>query len=206
MPNELDKLKDYAAKRDFEKTPEPKGGPETDADDPRFVIQQHAARSMHFDFRLEVDGVLASWAVPKGPSTDPRDKRLAVRVEDHPLGYADFEGVIPEGEYGAGAVIVWDRGRFRNRSAKDGAELTLGEGLEKGHVRVWLEGEKLRGGYSLVHARLRGEDKNWLLVKEDDEGADARRNPVSTEPKSVLSGKTVSEMAKAVEKGGKDAT
>src|SRR3954465_12070166 len=109
---------------------------------PIFVIQKHDATSLHYDFRLEVDGVLKSWAVPKGPSTDPRDKRLAMQVEDHPLSYGDFEGVIPEGQYGAGPVIVWDTGPYR-------AEELLGESLDQGHASFWLEGRKIRGGYSL---------------------------------------------------------
>lgn len=160
-----------------------------------FVIQQHDATSMHFDFRLEVDGVLVSWAVPKGPSTDPGDKRLARRVEDHDMDHADFEGVIPEGEYGAGPVIVWDQGEYENLGDDDDGVLSMAEALEKGHVRVWLLGEKVSGGYSLLHAKLGGEEENWLLVKHDDEEADARRNPVSTETESVVSGRTVAQVA-----------
>jgi DNA ligase D-like protein (predicted 3'-phosphoesterase) len=168
---------------------------------PIFVIQEHAARSHHFDLRLEVDGVLKSWAVPKGPSTDPRDKRLAVAVEDHPLDYADFEGVIPAGEYGAGRVIVWDAGPYRSlRRDDEGEEIPMDAALEEGQVEVWLEGRKLRGGYALVHSRLGGKDENWLLVKMDDEGADARRNPTRTEPESVLSGRTLDDVA--AEEGG----
>jgi DNA ligase D-like protein (predicted 3'-phosphoesterase) len=156
---------------------------------PIFVIQKHDATSLHYDFRLEVDGVLKSWAVPKGPSTDPRDKRLAMRVEDHPLSYGDFEGVIGEG-YGAGTVIVWDTGPYRNLTDKP-----MAEAIEDGHVTFWLEGKKLQGGFSLRRiARERGRER-WLLVKKDDEEADRRRNPVSTQPESVLSGKTIEEMA-----------
>ena len=164
---------------------------------PRFVVHEHDASHHHFDFRLEVDGVLASWAVPRGPSTDPREKRLAIRVEDHPLDYRNFEGVIPEGEYGAGAVIVWDRGTFRNASTDDeGESIPLARALKRGSATVVLHGKKLRGGYDLVHARVGGEEKNWLLIKVDDDEADARRNPVSTEPESVKSGKTIREVAK----------
>jgi DNA ligase D-like protein (predicted 3'-phosphoesterase) len=160
------------------------------------VIQEHDASSHHYDFRVEVEGTLASWAVPKGPSTDPREKRLAVRTEDHPLDYADFEGVIPDGEYGAGTVLVWDAGPYRNLSRDDdGEECPIDEALERGQAEVWLEGRKLRGGYALVHTELRGNPKNWLLVKMKDEGADARRNPTSTEPESVLSGRTLAEVA-----------
>lgn len=161
----------------------------------RFVIQKHAARSLHYDFRLEADGVLKSWAVPKGPSTDPRDKRLAVPTEDHPLDYAGFEGVIPEGEYGAGAVIVWDRGRYRNLTEDDeGHEVPVSEALADGHLKIRLDGEKIHGGYALTRIG-KGKDQRWLLVKMDDEGADARRNPVRTEPRSVITGRTVEEVA-----------
>jgi DNA ligase D-like protein (predicted 3'-phosphoesterase) len=160
---------------------------------PMFVVQKHQARSLHYDFRLEVDGALASWAVPKGPSTDPREKRLAMRVEDHSLDYGDFEGVIPEGSYGAGAVIVWDTGSYRNLTRRDGAEVPMAEALENGHAVVCLEGRKLRGGYALTRTGGGGKER-WLLVKTRDEQADARRNPVSTQPESVLSGKTIEEM------------
>jgi DNA ligase D-like protein (predicted 3'-phosphoesterase) len=156
------------------------------------VIQQHDASTMHFDLRLEVDGVLASWAVPKGPSTDPREKRLAVPTEDHPLDYADFEGVIPEGEYGAGTVVVWDTGTYRNLTVDDdGEEVPVADAIEQGHVVVELRGEKVPGGYALTRT---GEDR-WLLVKTDDDDADARRNPVSTQPESVLSGRDLDEVA-----------
>lgn len=159
------------------------------------MIQKHDASTLHYDFRIEVGGVLKSWAVPKGPSTDPREKRLAVAVEDHPLDYADFEGVIAEGEYGAGAVLVWDTGPYRNlRTDDEGEEISVRDSLEDGRVEIWLEGKKLRGGYALVHARLRGEERNWLLVKMKDEGADARRKPLRTQPKSVLSGRTLREI------------
>ena len=156
---------------------------------PRFVIQKHAASSLHYDFRLEVEGVLKSWAVPKGPSTDPREKRLAMAVEDHPLEYVDFEGVIPEGQYGAGSVIVWDTGTYRNLRDEP-----IEKALKAGHASVWLEGEKLRGGYALTRVGRSAERERWLLVKIDDEAADRRRNPVSTQPESVLSGKKVEEV------------
>ena len=187
MPS--DKLKRYRAKRDFHKTREPEGAKAGGRKhEPIFVIQKHRASTLHYDFRLEVDGVLKSWAVPKGPSTDPREKRLAVEVEDHPLDYADFEGGIGQGNYGAGAVIVWDTGPYTS-------EEPMEEALERGHVIVDLHGHKLHGGYLLQRTRKVGDQQQWLLIKRRGEGADARRNPVSTEPASVLSGRTVEEVA-----------
>lgn len=160
-------------------------------DAPTFVIQKHDATTLHYDFRLEVDGVLKSWAVPKGPSTDPRDKRLAMPTPDHGLDWGSFEGVIASG-YGAGTVLVWDRGTYRNLG--DG---TLADQLDRGHATFWLEGEKLRGGWALQRFDGRDGDgrEKWLLVKMDDEGADARRRPVSTQPESVVSGRTIEEIA-----------
>jgi DNA ligase D-like protein (predicted 3'-phosphoesterase) len=188
---ERDDLGRYRAKRDFSRTLEPAGRPprRRGRGDPRFVVQKHAASSLHYDLRLEAGGVLKSWAVPKGPSTDPREKRLAVEVEDHPLEYAGFEGVIGEGGYGAGRVIVWDEGTYR--SLTDGP---VEAALERGHLSVWLEGEKLRGGWTL-HRTRDGAKPQWLLVKRRDEGADARRDPVSTRPESVRSGRTLEDLA-----------
>jgi len=165
-----------------------------------FVIQKHDATSLHYDFRVEVDGVLKSWAVPKGPSTDPRDKRLAVPTEDHPLEYQDFEGVIPEGEYGAGTVLLWDRGPYENVTESDGEFVPMNRALHDGHVVIRLHGSKLQGDY-LLQRTSGGEDEKWLLIKVDDEAADARRNPVSTEPESVLSGRTIEEVSRE-EAGG----
>lgn len=193
-----DKLKEYRTKRDLSRTPEPSGGKKNDGS-PIFVIQKHDARNLHYDFRLEVDGALASWAVPKGPSTDPSVKRLAIHVEDHPMDYASFEGVIPEGMYGAGTVLVWDRGTYKNLVAEKDEPLTMEESIEKGHVEVWLEGEKLQGGYALVQMKGRG-DNQWLLVKMSDEKADARRNPVSTQPDSVITGASLEEIRASIEK------
>jgi DNA ligase D-like protein (predicted 3'-phosphoesterase) len=152
---------------------------------PRFVIQQHDATSMHYDFRLEVDGAFRSWAVPKGPSTDPRDKRLAMAVEDHALSWGDFEGVIEEGQYGAGPVIVWDRGSYESLR-----EEPMADSLAAGHASFWLEGDKLRGGWSLRHT----DGRRWLLIKRSDEEADARRRPTSTQRESVVSGRTIDEL------------
>lgn len=193
MPRQ-DSLDRYRKKRDFRRTPEPSGRRKRSAKAPRFVIQKHDASSLHYDFRLEAGGVLKSWAVPKGPSTNPKDKRLAMPTEDHPLDYSDFEGVIPEGQYGAGPVIVWDAGTYRNLAEEDGREIPVEQGVEEGHVTVWLEGKKLTGGYALTRIG-KGKDRRWLLVKMADEAADARRNPVKTQPESVLSGQTVEDLA-----------
>jgi DNA ligase D-like protein (predicted 3'-phosphoesterase) len=155
----------------------------------RFVIQKHAATTLHYDFRLEVDGALRSWAVPRGPSTDPREKRLALEVEDHSLAYGDFEGVIGRDGHGAGAVIVWDTGSYR----KLGHDEPVADALDRGHLSFWLEGEKLRGGYTL-HRTEAGAKPQWLLIKRRDEAADARRDPVATRPESVLSGRTLEQL------------
>lgn len=194
-----DKVKRYRDKRASGRSPEPTGryAPRESGVAPVFVIQKHDASTLHYDFRLEIDGVLKSWAVPKGPSTDPHDKRLAIETEGHPLDYADFEGVIPAGEYGGGTVLVWDRGTFSSLEVDaDGrATKTLLQACEDGHLSVWLEGRKIRGGYSLIHFRSEDYKRLWLLVKMDDVAADARRNPVQTEPESVLSGRTLEQIA-----------
>jgi len=188
------KLKEYKEKRDFRRTSEPSGDGLQPSDKPIFVIQKHDASNLHYDFRLEVEGVLKSWAIPKGPSTNPSDKRLALPTEDHPLDYADFEGVIPEGEYGAGTVMVWDTGPYRNlREEKEEDGASMEEAIQEGKLEVWLKGKKLKGGYALIQTGD-GEDARWLLIKMDDDEADARRNPVSTEPTSSLSGRTMEEI------------
>ena len=187
-------LRDYQAKRDFRRTPEPSPRGREVSAEPIFVIQKHDASHLHYDFRLEVDGVLKSWAIPKGPSTDPQEKRLAVPTEDHPLEYAGFEGVIPEGEYGAGVVLVWDTGNFHNITEKKGVALDLPEALAHGHLKVWLEGRKLKGGYALTRFKT-GKDEAWLLVKADDQEAEASADLLRTRPESVLSGRTLEEIA-----------
>lgn len=156
---------------------------------PRFVVQRHHATNLHFDFRLEIDGALVSWAVPKGPSLDPAVKRLAHRVGDHDLDYIDFEGRHREG-HGPRTVIVWDIGPFENVTQKHGRRLTAAEALEAGHIKVVLHGHKLTGAFALTHTRMGGDEANWLLVKVDDEGADRRHVPTSTRNESVLSGRT----------------
>lgn len=194
---------EYRRKRDFDRTPEPLGEKpkpgrtqEKQGRWPLFVVQQHDATAMHYDFRLEAEGALKSWAVPKGPSTDPRDKRLAMPTEDHPLDYVDFEGVIPKGEYGGGPVIIWDRGVYENRSVdKRGREVSVSKAVELGSVKVYLHGQKISGGYGLVRMGSKpGERESWLLVKERDAEADARRNPARTQPESVVSGRTLKQV------------
>jgi DNA ligase D-like protein (predicted 3'-phosphoesterase) len=189
-------LSEYRRMRRSRHSPEPRGrqrrrrGARRSGKQPRFVIQHHAARSDHYDFRLEIDGVLVSWAIPKGPSTNPTDRRMARRTEDHPLEYAEFEGVIPEGEYGAGGVIVWDHGTYANRT-----EYEMTRCLGRGHLSFRLNGEKLHGGYALTRIR-EGEDETWLLMKRRDDAADARRNPVRSQPESVLSGRHLDDLDK----------
>src|SRR2546428_13043858 len=181
-----DPLSAYRAKRSLARTPEPGARPATAAPPPSagglFVVHMPAARRLHWDLRLEMDGVLKSWAVPKGPSPNRADKRLAVHVEDHPLEYGDFEGIIPEGNYGAGAVIVWDRGRWVPLEDPH-------EGLKKGKLLFELRGYKLHGKWTLV--KLKKGEKEWLLIKEKDGYvADDGALP----PQSVLSGLTVEEL------------
>lgn len=190
-----DSLRVYRARRKSGRSPEPTGKRRSSGKRPVFVVQEHQASTHHFDFRLEADGVLKSWAVPKGPSTDPRDKRLAIPVEDHPLDYAEFEGVIPKDEYGGGSVIVWDRGSYDNITVKGGKPQPVAKALDEGHLMVELHGQKLSGGYALQRIGG-GDDAKWLLIKMRDEHADARRRPTSTQRRSVLSGRSVKQVAK----------
>ncbi len=157
-----------------------------------FVVQKHDASRLHYDFRLEVDGVLKSWAIPKGPSMNTRDKRLAVPTEDHPLEYRNFEGIIPEGQYGEGRVIVWDTGTFRNITKRDGQPVALDQAIENGQLAIWLEGKKLKGGFALTRIRD-GEKPVWLLVKKRDAYANAG-DPVTEQPASVVSRRTIEEL------------
>lgn len=204
MMAKKDFLKEYRKKRDFDLSAEPFGDKEhtNDKDKEIFVIQKHDASKLHYDFRLLVDGVLKSWAVPKGPSTDPKVKRLAVQTEDHPISYADFEGVIPKDQYGGGTVMVWDSGTYStDKTDKEGNLIPMAKQLKDGHCTFSLDGKKLKGGYVLLRMdKNSGKQQNWLLKKIDDEYADARRNPTSTENKSVLSGKTMEELSKEAEK------
>ncbi len=188
-------LREYKSKRRFGETPEPKAAVRTKRDNLIFVVHKHAARNLHYDLRLELEGVLKSWAVPKGPSMDASLKRLAMMVEDHPFDYKDFEGVIPEGNYGAGSVIIWDRGVYYHPSARDRkeSEKLLLDGLRKGDIKFILDGKKLRGEFALVKTAM---GKNsWLLLKKKDRyGAQA---DVLKENRSVVSGKTLEEISEA---------
>lgn len=162
----------YNKKRNFNVTPEPAGKSKSSASKLSFVVQRHKATRLHYDFRLEMDGVLKSWAVPKGPSLNPKDKRLAMMVEDHPYDYKDFTGVIPEGNYGAGIVEIWDKGTYSDleNSDKTSAEKKLKAGLQSGNLKVRLFGKKLKGEFALVKIKA-SEDNSWLLIKHNDEYA-----------------------------------
>ncbi len=192
-----DRLKAYREKRNFGITPEPAGGKGTSGGT-IFVVQKHSARRLHYDLRLEVDGVLKSWAVPKGPSLDPKEKRLAIETEDHPLEYASFEGQIPEGQYGAGIVMVWDTGFYKNVTEKDGRTVSMAEALKSGHAAFLLEGKKLKGGYALTRTK-----RGWIFIKMKDELADSSRDILQAEPRSVKSGMTIEDMKRIREDDAK---
>src|SRR3569833_920710 len=194
-----DTLGAYRQKRDFTRTSEPAGAVD-DSDGHRFVIHKHSATADHYDLRLEIDGVLKSWAVPKGPSLNPADKRYAAQTEDHPLDYIDFEGVIPEGEYGGGPMIVWDTGTFAPMN-------DVHEGLSKGDFKFRLWGEKLKGGWVLIRMKpKKGEaDSNWLFVKEKDTGVDTGTDILTERPESVKSGLTIEQLLAADKKARKAA-
>ncbi len=209
-------LTEYRRRRDFARTAEPAGEeppakseapagvtPGCEAPDahPVFVVQKHAANSLHYDLRLELGGVLKSWAVPKGPSLDPADKRLAIRTEDHPLEYAVFEGTIPQGEYGAGTVLLWDFGWWEPdvswaESAENGGPADSEAALAAGDLKFILHGHKLSGSWGLVRMKGRG-DKNWLLFKHRDPAARPEVNVVNDAPDSVLSGRSIEQIAAA---------
>jgi bifunctional non-homologous end joining protein LigD len=191
-------LKEYKKKRDFTRTKEPAPKAHPGEGPLGFVVQKHSARALHYDFRLELDGVLKSWAVPTGPSLDPKEKRLAVMVEDHPLDYASFEGSIPQGEYGAGEVIVWDKGvyspdeegsLFEDRRK---AEQIMRQNLEQGRVKIFLRGERLKGSWALV--KMANRPKQWLLIKHSDQFASS--SDVLKEGASVSSGLSLEEIKK----------
>jgi bifunctional non-homologous end joining protein LigD len=195
-------LEEYRKKRNLAETPEPAGRVWRANRTRIFVVQKHAASRLHYDFRLAIKGVLVSWAVPKGPSMNPADKRLAIRTEDHPLEYADFEGVIPEGQYGAGTVMVWDRGKYQPEK-----KVPVDQQLSAGKIDVVLQGEKLRGGFTLIHRDQSSADpgrrSHWFLVKHRDEYADPAWDIEAPElDHSVLTGRTLKEIEENSEPRG----
>ena len=190
-------LAEYRRKRDFTRTREPAGGRSSTGKKLAFVIQKHAASHLHFDLRLELDGVMKSWAVPKGPSLDPTVKRLAMQVEDHPIEYNKFEGTIPEGEYGGGTVMLWDRGTYTAPGDEPDAEDALRRGYEKGDFKFELHGKRLQGSWVLVRIRRDEERRQWLLIKHRDEYAEEGADIVADVTTSVSTGRTMEEIGAA---------
>lgn len=184
-------LQKYHAKRDFAKTPEPKGAPRKSSKQLEFVVQEHQASQHHYDFRLEVDGVLKSWAVPKGPSMNPHDHHLAIMTEDHPYEYRKFEGEIPKGNYGAGQVIIWDKGTYE--PLNNGGEAEIKAGLKKGHITFYLFGQKLQGEFALIKLQNAKEDDAWLIIKKGD--TQATTKDILKQNESVISGKNIKQIA-----------
>ena len=189
-------LEEYKKKRDFSETPEPSGVISEHNPEPIFVIQKHDARNLHYDLRLESEGVLKSWAVPKGPSMDPKVRRLAVPTEDHPMAYADFEGVIPEGHYGAGIVLVWDSGTFQNTKGED---ISFAENLKEGHATIQMSGSKLMGKFALIRTKRGGKRPQWLFFKMKDEYALAGSDITAERPNSSMTGRSLSEVSEQEE-------
>ena len=194
--NSEEPLREYKKKRDFSATPEPSGVISEDNPEPIFVIQKHDARNLHYDLRLESEGVLKSWAVPKGPSMDPKVKRLAVPTEDHPMAYADFEGVIPEGHYGAGTVLVWDSGTFQNTKGEDAS---FAENLKEGHATIQMSGSKLVGKFALIRTKRGGKRPQWLFFKMKDEYAMPESDITVESPNSSKTGRSLSEVSEQEE-------
>jgi bifunctional non-homologous end joining protein LigD len=189
-------LSEYRRKRDFSRTAEPEGGSARARHTPEFVIQKHAASHLHYDLRLEHDGVMKSWAVPKGPSLDPSVKRLAMQVEDHPIEYNKFEGTIPQGEYGGGTVMLWDRGTYTYGGSNPDPEAGIREGLKKGDFKFVLKGKRLKGSWALVRMRRDQPGKpQWLLIKHRDEHAAPDSDVAVEYQTSVATGRTMEEIA-----------
>jgi bifunctional non-homologous end joining protein LigD len=198
MTTRTGRLTDYRRKRDFTRTREPEGGKRKPSSRLAYVIQKHEASRLHYDLRLELDGVMKSWAVPKGPSLDPAVKRLAIHVEDHPIEYNQFEGTIPEGEYGGGTVMIWDHGTYTSATDEGDPEAALRDGYRRGDFKIVLRGKRLRGAWVLVRTRGRGDRSRqgqWLLIKHRDGDADADRDPTAEYLTSSRSGRTMEEIA-----------
>lgn len=201
-PSAHEQLSEYRRKRDFEKTAEPAGGAKKKKAEKQldFVIQKHAARALHYDLRLEVDGVMKSWAVPKGPCADPTVKRLAMQVEDHPIEYNTFEGTIPQGEYGGGTVMLWDRGWYEPEKGE--GEEAVREGLEKGDLKIIFHGKRIKGSWVLVRTRGwgggSGSKPSWLLIKHRDKYAESGCDLTERHATSVVSRRTIETIGGAV--------
>lgn len=190
-------LKKYYSKRDLKKSGEPADVKTTSKrkKNPIFVIQKHNASHEHYDLRLEISGALKSWAVPKGPSLNPKVKRLAIETEDHPMAYANFEGNIPPGNYGAGSVMIWDYGTYTNIKREKGRILPIDKCYQQGRIEVELKGKKVQGAFALIKTHYTSEN-SWLLIKMNDEYASARKNPVNTKKRSAVSNRTMTQIAK----------
>ena len=198
MTTRGERLAEYRRKRDFRRTREPKGGTRKKSPRLAYVIQKHAASRLHYDLRLELDGVMKSWAVPKGPSLDPAVKRLAIQVEDHPIEYNQFEGTIPAGEYGGGTVMIWDYGTYTAAGDEADAEAALRAGHHEGDFKFVLKGKRLKGSWVLVRTRGRGERSRqgqWLLIKHRDEAADPDIDPTEAYQTSARTGRSMDQIA-----------
>jgi bifunctional non-homologous end joining protein LigD len=207
MSPRSDRLAEYRRKRDFGRTAEPRGArPKRSAARLAYVIQRHEATRLHFDLRLELEGVMKSWAVPKGPSLDPGVRRLAIEVEDHPIEYNTFEGTIPEGEYGGGTVMLWDRGTYDYPGEADDPVAALREGYRKGDFKFELRGKRLGGAWVLVRTRGTGRRGQWLLIKHRDRFADPDLDPVERYQTSVVTGRTMEQIAAGAKPRRKERT
>jgi bifunctional non-homologous end joining protein LigD len=203
MSTRSGELGEYRRKRDFNRTREPLGGKREKSARLAYVIQKHAASRLHYDLRLELDGVMKSWAVPKGPSLDPAVKRLAIHVEDHPIEYNQFEGTIPAGEYGGGTVMIWDYGSYTSAGDEDDPKAALRAGYRKGDFKFVLRGKRLKGSWVLVRTKGRGErsrQRQWLLIKHRDETADPDIDPTEAYQTSARTGRTMDEIAEGQRK------
>jgi bifunctional non-homologous end joining protein LigD len=203
MSTRSGKLGECRRKRDFNRTREPVGGKRKKSARLAYLIQKHAASRLHYDLRLELDGVMKSWAVPKGPSLDPAVKRLAIQVEDHPIEYNQFEGTIPAGEHGGGTVMIWDYGTYSAAGDEDDAEAVLRAGYRRGDFKFVLRGKRLRGSWVLVRTKGRGDRSGrgqWLLIKHRYETADPDIDPTEAHQTSARTGRTLDEIAEGLRK------